>query len=57
MNWFGHKTDVPDGSSFTVTSLGLDMIEEPSKPVSEEFYENLAKTFTPISSCIPGDSS
>lgn len=57
VNWFGHKTDVPDGTSFTETSRGLDIIEEPSKPVSEEFYENLAKTFTPISSGFPGDSS
>jgi hypothetical protein len=48
VNWFGHKTDVPDGTSFTDTSCGLDeiVIEEPSKPVSEEFYVNLAKTFT-----------
>ena len=57
VNWFGYKTDVPDGTSFTDTSCGHEAIVEPSKPVGEEFYVNLAKKFIFATSGSAGDSS
>lgn len=57
VNWFGYKTDVPDGTSFTDTSCGHEAIVEPSKPVGEEFYVNLAKKFISAISGSAGDSS
>ena len=57
VNWFGYKTDVPDGTSFTDTSCGHEAIVEPSRPVGEEFYVNLAKKFIFATSGSAGDSS
>mgnify|MGYP000408521062 CR=1 FL=1 len=46
VNWFGHPTHVPDGITFTRTSIGLELLE-PAGPIGEEFYENLAKRINP----------
>lgn len=46
VNWFGHPTHVPDGMTFTRTSIGIELLE-PAGPIGEEFYENLAKSLNP----------
>lgn len=46
VNWFGHPTHVPDGITFTRTSIGIEPLA-PAGPVGEEFYENLAKSLNP----------
>lgn len=57
VNWFGYKTDIHDVISFTDTYCGHDLIKEPSKPVSEEFFVNLARSFISATSGSAGDSS
>lgn len=42
VNWFRHKTDVPEGWAFDATSLGVDVLEKPPDPVDETFYQLLA---------------